>query len=83
MGEQRRSGFAKFANETKREEFVDIVLADDTALQSRAYISENQPTIVFENLTSDEFEKVRDGLRRRGSWVEDIQFESMQGPSDE
>ncbi len=77
MKEPRHSGFARFQNEAKRDEFVEAVLADDASLQSHAHISGSQATIVFENLTSDELEKVHQGLRRRGRWVGDIKFEPM------
>lgn len=77
MSKRRHSGFARFPDDTKRNQFVDAVLAGDVELASRAYLSGNRPTIVFENLTDSERRKVMFKLEGLGRWVEDVQFESM------
>lgn len=77
MSKRRHSGFAQFPDDGKRAQFVRAVLAGDAVLTSRAYISGSRPTIVFENLTAGEQEKVVSALEGLGRWVEDVQFEPM------
>lgn len=77
MGTRRHSGFAQFLDDGKRDQFVKVVLAGDVVLTSRAYMSGSRPTIVFENLTDGEQEKVVSALEGLGRWVEDVQFEPM------
>ena len=77
MFKRRHSGFAQFLDDGKRDQFVRAVLAGDTVLTRRAYLSGSQPTIVFENLTAGEQEKVVSGLEGLGRWIEDVQFEPM------
>jgi hypothetical protein len=77
VSKRRHSGFAQFPDDTKRNQFVDAVLAGDAALTSHAYLSGNRPTIVFENLTESEQKKVMSALEGLGQWVEDVQFEPM------
>lgn len=78
MSKRLHSGFAQFPDDSKRKRFVDTVLITDAVLNSRAYLSASRPTIVFENLTDSEHEKVRSALDGLGRWVEDVQFEPMQ-----
>ncbi len=76
MSEQRRSGFAQFLDDGKRDDFVRDVLVGDSLLTGRAYLSGSRPTIVFDNLTDSEQRKVACALEGIGRWVEDVQFEA-------
>lgn len=78
MGKRLHSGFAQFPDIGNRDEFVRTVLADDATLTDRAYLSGSRPTIVFENLTASEHQRVVSALEGLGRWVEDVQFESME-----
>ena len=77
MTKRLHSGFAQFPDDWKRSQFVNTVLAGDAALTSHAYLSGSQPTIVFEDLTDSEQQKVVNALEGLGRWVEDVQFERM------
>ena len=77
MSKRRHSGFAQFPDDGKRNQFVNAVLAGDAVLTRPAYLSGSRPTIVFENLTDDEQEKVVSELEGLGRWVEDVQLEPM------
>jgi len=77
MSKRGHSGFAEFPNDAKRNQFVNAVLADDALLTSRTYSSGSRPTIVFENLTDGQQEKVVSALEGLGRWIEDVQFEPM------
>jgi hypothetical protein len=75
MGKKKRhSGFAQFSDDGKRDQFVRAVLDSDADLTSRAYVSGNRPTIVFEKLTAGERERVIEALSGLGRWHEDVQF---------
>jgi len=77
MSQRRHSGFAQFADAAKRDHFVRTLLAGDPVLNSHAYVSGSRPTIVFENLTAGEQERVVAALEGLGRWIEDVQFEPM------
>lgn len=77
MNKRRYSGFAQFHDAGKRDQFVRALMADDSALTSRAYLSESRPTIVFENLTASQQKKVVSALEGLGRWIEDVKFETM------
>lgn len=77
MVKRHLSGFAQFPNNEMRAKFVNAVLASEAALSDHAYLSGSAPTIVFENLTDDEQEKVVSALEGVGRWVEDVRFELL------
>lgn len=77
MSGQRHSGFAQFPDPAKRDEFVRTVLESDAALTSRAHLSATRPTIVFENLSARQQQKVVAALDGLGRWFPDVQFEAM------
>jgi len=77
MGKRRHSGFAQFTDAAKRDEFVRTLLEDDAVLTSHAFLSRGQPTIVFENLSDREHQRVLSALEGLGRWLEDVQFEPM------
>ncbi|MDY3563514.1 hypothetical protein R5W23_005126 [Gemmata sp. JC673] len=70
----RHSGFARFPSAPNRDRFVRTVLAPDPDLTNRAYVSGSQPTIVFEQLTADERDRIIQALVGLGNWFEDTQF---------
>lgn len=77
VSRQRHSGFAQFSDMGKRDEFIRAVFQDDAELTHRAHVSGSRPTIVFENLTDQEKQRVVSALGGLGRWFEDIRFETM------
>lgn len=71
------SGFAQFTDPVARDAFVRETLEQDPALRGRCHLSEARPTIVFENLTARQRERVRAALDGRGRWFDDVQFRTM------
>jgi hypothetical protein len=78
MATRRLSGFAQFPDNDSRDQFVRTVTASGRILSERGHLSTCQPTIVFENLTAAEHQKVLKSLQGLGRWVEDVQFDPMQ-----
>jgi hypothetical protein len=74
------SGFAQFPDERARRRFAKTLAQRGGALDRRAHFSDSAPTIVFEDLDDDEFERVRTALRGLGRWVDDVAFDTMQPP---
>lgn len=72
------SGFAQFTSAAGRDRFVRTVLDPDPALKDRTYVSGGRPTIVFENLTAEERDRVIAALRGVGRWFDDVQFQSTE-----
>jgi hypothetical protein len=68
------SGFAQFPDHAARERFVRSVLAGDPRLQRCAYLPESRPTVVFENLTAAQRDRIRSALEGLGRWFDDVQF---------
>ena len=71
------SGFAHFPDHDSRDRFVRAVLDRAPKLKSRAYLSGNRPTIVFEKLTTPERNKIVAALEGHGRWFDDVQFQTM------
>jgi hypothetical protein len=69
-----QSGFAQFPDVKARDRFVQAVLDPAPKLKSRAYVSGSQPTILFEQLTTQERDRVISALEGVGRWFDDVQF---------
>jgi hypothetical protein len=71
------SGFAQFPDRAARDRFVRSTLESDPDLAGRAFLPETQPTIVFQNLTASQRERIRSALEGQGRWFDDVQFQTM------
>jgi hypothetical protein len=69
------SGFARFPGIQSRKEFTDTLLALHPELEDRMYLPQGRPEIIFDDLTPQELDIVRQALVDRGQWFEDVQFE--------
>jgi hypothetical protein len=73
----RHGGFARFSDQRARERFVHSMIEPDPDLGGRAYLPESGPTIVFENLTPAQRDRIRAALQGVGQWFDDVQFRTM------
>ena len=71
------SGFAQFSDHSARDRFVRSTLDQDPGLKSCAFLPETRPTIIFENLTRAQRDRVRKALKGHGQWFDDVQFHTM------
>src|SRR5262249_24490993 len=71
------SGFARFPPDAARAKSARLVLDADPGLKPRAFLSETQPTIVFERLTAPDRDRIRSALDGLGRWFDDVQFQPM------
>jgi hypothetical protein len=72
----QHSGFAQFPDRDARDRFVHGVLDCVPWLKSRAYLSSSRPTIVFENLSTPERDRIIAALEGVGRWFDDVQFQA-------
>lgn len=71
------SGFAQFPDQSARDRFLRSTLDRDSELKSRAFLPESRPTVVFENLTPVQRDRIRSALKGHGQWFDDVQFQPM------
>jgi hypothetical protein len=71
------SGFARFSDHSARDRFVSSVLDPDPGLKDRAFLPETRPTIVFDQLSTHQRDRVKSALEGDGEWFDDIQFKPM------
>ncbi len=71
------SGFASFPDPATRERFIKSALDSEPALKSLAFIPENRPVILFENLSTPQRARIQSVLQSFGEWFDDVQFRPM------
>jgi hypothetical protein len=71
------SGIAQFSDYSARDRFVRSTLDQNPGLKGCAFLPETRPTIIFENLTPAQHNRVKQALKGQGRWFDDVQFRTM------
>ena len=70
-----KGGFIKFNSMADRDGFASNTLAADSELRMHAFIGASQPTIVFEELTTSQIDKIKNVIGSSAMWFDDVSFE--------
>lgn len=71
------SGFAHFANEKAREQFLKVALKRDPTLQEHIHLAEGRPDVIFEDLSLEQLNCARLLVGTQGKWFDDVQFQTF------
>jgi hypothetical protein len=71
------SGFAQFADEGARGNFLELLAQQYPKLAEKAHLAETRPNIIFKGLAPEEMTSLFAALDQRGKFFSDIQFRPM------